>query len=84
MAHTSAKAEELAKVSLDSSLPDLQHRLDLVDFWCITSGARVWELDCGQGVCITVLADAVGPDRHVDAVDPGPPDYRIQYVVVVL
>jgi len=22
-----------------------------------------------------VLADAVGPDGHVDAVDPGPPDY---------
>lgn len=35
------------------------------------------EIDRGQRGCTTVLADAVDPDGHVDAVDPGPPDHRI-------
>lgn len=30
---------------------------------------------CGQGDCTIVLADAVGEGGHVDAVDPGSPDY---------
>ena len=75
MADISAKARELAPVFLDSNLPGLQHRLNLVKFWGITPGSRVLEIGCGQGDCTTMLADAVGPDGHVDAVDPGPPDY---------
>ncbi|KAJ7158897.1 hypothetical protein C8R46DRAFT_1178255 [Mycena filopes] len=52
-----------------------QYRLDLVAKWPITSGMRVLELGCGQGDTTLALAEAVGVNGHVDAVDPGPPDY---------
>lgn len=53
----------------------LDHRLGLVSFWGITPGSRVLEIGCGQGDCTVVLADAVGEAGHVDALDPGSPDY---------
>ena len=53
----------------------MDHRLELVKFWDIKPGSRVLELGCGQGDCTVVLADAVGENGHVDAVDPGAPDY---------
>ena len=52
-----------------------EHRIKLVNSWQIPQGSTVLELGCGQGTCTAVLAEAVGPDGHVDAVDPGPPDY---------
>ncbi|KAJ1561504.1 hypothetical protein HK405_003729, partial [Cladochytrium tenue] len=52
-----------------------EHRIKLVNFWQIAPGSRVLELGCGQGNATAVLAHAVGPDGHVDAVDPGAPDY---------
>ena len=55
----------------------MQHRISLVSFWDIQPGSRVLELGCGQGDATIVLADAVGPDGHVDAIDPGSPDYGI-------
>ncbi|KAK3191952.1 hypothetical protein K4F52_001995 [Lecanicillium sp. MT-2017a] len=53
----------------------VKHRIDLVNAWQIPPGARVLEIGCGQGTCTNVLAAAVGADGHVEAVDPGSPDY---------
>jgi hypothetical protein len=53
----------------------MDHRHELVKFWDIKPGSRVLELGCGQGDCTVVLAEAVGENGHVDAVDPGAPDY---------
>jgi SAM-dependent methyltransferase len=77
----SSKASELSKIFLDANLPGLQHRIDLVKFLGITPGSRVLEIGCGQGDCTTVLADAVGEQGHVDAVDPGPPEYGSPYTL---
>jgi SAM-dependent methyltransferase len=43
--------------------------------WGIPPGARVLEIGCGQGDTTAVLADAVGPDGRVVAVDLAGPDY---------
>ncbi|KAF7316922.1 Methyltransf-25 domain-containing protein [Mycena chlorophos] len=51
------------------------YRLQIVAKWPIAEGLRVLELGCGQGDMTTVLADAVGANGHVDAVDPGALDY---------
>ena len=53
----------------------MTHRLRLASIWDIRPSSRVLEIGCGQGDCTIVLADAVGPDGHVDAVDPGAGDY---------
>lgn len=53
----------------------VEHRLQLVNTWRIPPGSKILEIGCGQGTCTTVLATAAGPDGHVDAVDPAPPDY---------
>lgn len=54
---------------------EVEHRLDLQKFWNIAPGSRILEIGCGQGTTTTVLGAIVGPDGHIDAVDPGPPDY---------
>jgi predicted methyltransferase len=81
----SLKAQSLAKLFLQNPSTDgsnvmgiawqMDHRLDLISFWGISPGSRVLEIGCGQGDCTVVLADAVGESGHVDAVDPGAPDY---------
>lgn len=53
----------------------IEHRLRLASFWDIKPRAKVLEVGCGQGDCTVVLADKVGEHGHVDAVDPGAPDY---------
>jgi len=54
----------------------MTHRLSLVSLFDIQPDSRVLEIGCGQGDCTVVLADAVGDGGgHVDAVDPGAPDY---------
>lgn len=86
----SLKAQSLTKLFLqrppaaDGSIArntawQMDHRLDLVSFWGITPGSRVLEIGCGQGDCTIVLADAVGESGHVDAVDPGAPDYGMLF-----
>lgn len=52
-----------------------EHRIKLVNCWKLPPGSKVLEIGCGQGTCTAVLAEAVGPNGHVDAVDPGAPDY---------
>src|SRR5689334_16977889 len=70
-------------------LVQAEHRIKLINSWnrlpssastttataVIKPGSRVLELGCGQGTATTVLAEAVGPSGHVDAVDPGSLDY---------
>lgn len=51
------------------------HRYKLIDFWGIRKGSRVLEIGCGQGYATKVLADAVGPNGFVHAIDNAPPDY---------
>ncbi|CAG9947757.1 unnamed protein product [Clonostachys rosea f. rosea IK726] len=52
------------------------HRINVVNGWgAIPKGGRVLEIGCGQGLCTTVLAEAVGPAGTVDAIDPGSLDY---------
>jgi len=50
-------------------------RMGLVEGWGIPAGAKVLEIGCGQGDMTVVLADAVGTNGHVTAVDIGPRHY---------
>ncbi|KHN99783.1 uncharacterized protein MAM_02636 [Metarhizium album ARSEF 1941] len=58
-----------------------QHRIRLVNSWQVPQGGRVLEIGCGQGTCTAVLAEAVGPRGHVDAMDPGRPDYGAPFTL---
>jgi len=51
------------------------HRLKLAEFWGIPEGSRILEIGCGQGDTTAVLADAVGENGRVEAVDIASPDY---------
>ncbi|KAI0063528.1 S-adenosyl-L-methionine-dependent methyltransferase [Artomyces pyxidatus] len=52
-----------------------EHRISIVSKWDIPAGAKLLEIGCGQGDTTAVLAELVGPNGHVTAVDPGPLDY---------
>ncbi|KAL6893026.1 S-adenosyl-L-methionine-dependent methyltransferase [Trichoderma longibrachiatum] len=60
---------------LDMEIGQAEHRIKFVNFWQLAPGSRVLEIGCGQGTTTAVLAEAVGASGHVDAVDPGPPEY---------
>ncbi|KAK4496287.1 hypothetical protein PRZ48_012267 [Zasmidium cellare] len=81
------KAKTLATLSLhDPTNPSIQHtqtlhRLELLQHFDITPGSRLLELGCGQGDCTVVLADAVGEEGSVVAVDPAPLDYGSPYTL---
>lgn len=74
-------AESLARISLhdpkrfDIQRSQTEHRLAILQNWNINSGSRVLEIGCGQGDCTVVLADAVGEEGSVVAVDPGNLNY---------
>jgi ubiquinone/menaquinone biosynthesis C-methylase UbiE len=53
----------------------LQHRLDLVEAFHIQKGMRILEIGCGQGDTTVALADAVGENGCVVAIDLASPDY---------
>lgn len=55
--------------------PQNQHRTNLINIWSISSNSKILEIGCGQGDCTDVLARAVGPAGHIDAIDPAPLDY---------
>jgi len=62
-------------------MAQMAHRLSLLSYWSIHPGSRVLEIGCGQGDTTIVLADAVGPTGHVDAIDPGDPTYGSPYTL---
>lgn len=53
----------------------LQHRLELVEAFEIQRGMRVLEIGCGQVDTTVALADAVGENGYVVAIDIASPDY---------
>lgn len=61
--------------SPDIQLSQTRHRAALVASWRITPGSTILELGCGQGDMTAVLAEAVGPEGHVVAVDVAEPSY---------
>ncbi|WP_054703804.1 class I SAM-dependent methyltransferase [Bacillus sp. JCM 19041] len=52
-----------------------EHRLKLAAYWGIEEGSRVLEIGCGQGDMTAVLADIVGKNGFVHAIDVASPDY---------
>ncbi|KAJ5281115.1 hypothetical protein N7478_006487 [Penicillium angulare] len=58
-----------------SSSPQVEHRLALLRKWKIPQGSKVLEIGCGQGDCTILLADLVGENGHVTAIDPASLDY---------
>lgn len=59
----------------DIQLTQSAYRRRIVDTWQIAPGSRTLELGCGQGDMTAVLAEAVGPEGHVLAVDIADPSY---------
>lgn len=66
---------------IDIEIGQAGHRIKLINSWQIPQGIKVLEIGCGQGTTTAVLAEAVGPNGHVDAVDPGPPDYGAPFTL---
>jgi SAM-dependent methyltransferase len=62
-------------------IAQVEHRLELINAWRIAPGSRILEIGCGQGTCTNVLAEAVGANGHIDAVDPGSPDYGAPFTL---
>lgn len=62
-------------VSSPEQRAQTRYRMALAAQWRIPPGALVLEIACGQGDMTAVLADAVGPDGHVTAVDLADPSY---------
>lgn len=53
----------------------LTHRIQLVKAFHIEQGMNVLEIGCGQGDTTVALADAVGNDGHILAIDIAPREY---------
>ncbi|PZG03040.1 methyltransferase type 11 [Micromonospora craterilacus] len=70
-----AAAMAAADVSPDIQLTQTRYRAALVSGWGIPAGASVLEVGCGQGDMTAVLAEAVGPQGRVVAVDIADPSY---------
>lgn len=77
-----SSAQDLAELLLYSGPTGLQiqtdqiiHRTGVVSPWGINAGDKVLEIGCGQGDCTVVLANLVGPEGKVTAVDPASLDY---------
>jgi SAM-dependent methyltransferase len=74
-------AEEIALLMASGAsgslvqLGQTRFRHRLVTHWAIAEGSRVLEIGCGQGDTTAVLADAVGIEGRVVAVDIGEPSY---------
>lgn len=52
-----------------------EHRRRLVNSWPVEPGQRILEIGCGQGDMTEVLAEAVGSDGNITAVDIADPSY---------
>ena len=73
LAITLQSQHDVAKLSTQQ--PQNNHRTNLINIWPISSNSKILEIGCGQGDCTDVLARAVGPAGHIDAIDPAPLDY---------
>ncbi|KAK0486810.1 S-adenosyl-L-methionine-dependent methyltransferase [Armillaria luteobubalina] len=76
-----AKICHMGTEHFQTQLQSTEHRFAILSKWDITKGSKVLELGCGQGDCTAVLAELVGPNGHVIAVDPGPVDYGSPYTL---
>ncbi|MFF0216019.1 class I SAM-dependent methyltransferase [Streptomyces vinaceus] len=70
-----AAAMAAGALSPADQLPQTRYRAALVSSWDIPAGASVLEVGCGQGDMTAVLAEAVGPQGRVVAVDIADPSY---------
>ncbi|WP_053689309.1 class I SAM-dependent methyltransferase [Streptomyces sp. WM6372] len=70
-----AAAMAAASVGPGIQLAQTRYRAALVSGWGIPAGASVLEVGCGQGDMTAVLAEAVGPQGRVVAVDIADPSY---------
>jgi SAM-dependent methyltransferase len=59
----------------DIQVEQTEFRMRIAKSWDIKKGDRILEIGCGQGDMTAVLADAVGPEGFVRAVDLAEPDY---------
>jgi len=81
----SISAQDIASLCLHSpddlhfqiQLQSTEHRLAILSSCLryLIPGTKVLELGCGQGDTTAVLAELVGDEGHVTAVDPGSLDY---------
>ncbi|MEV6669497.1 methyltransferase domain-containing protein [Streptomyces sp. NPDC051162] len=69
MAPSIAAAMAAADANPEVQLTQTLYRAALVSSWGIPAGVRVLEVGCGQGDMTAVLAEAVGPQGRVVAVD---------------
>ena len=63
------------RVSPEEQLRQTRFRRQLVEWWRIQPGQRILEIGCGQGDMTAVIADAVGPNGFVLAVDSAAENY---------
>lgn len=61
--------------SPDAQLSQTRFRAVIADRWSIREGMRPLEIGCGQGDMTAVLANAVGAQGHITAIDRAEPDY---------
>lgn len=52
-----------------------QYRFQIAEAMDLAAGSRILEIGCGQGDMTAVLANAIGPNGKVIAVDPANPSY---------
>ena len=59
----------------DIQVEQTEFRMRIAKSWDIKKGDRLLEVGCGQGDMTAVLADAVGPEGFIRAVDLAGPEY---------
>lgn len=59
----------------------LEHRFNLVETFKIRKGMHVLEIGCGQGDTTVVLADMVGKEGKVVAIDIASPNYGMPFTL---
>jgi SAM-dependent methyltransferase len=62
-------------ISKSISIAQFKHRRELIENWSIPTGSNILEIGCGQGECSLVLADTIGPQGTVTAIDTASPSY---------
>ncbi|MGB8648384.1 MAG: class I SAM-dependent methyltransferase [Anaerolineae bacterium] len=66
-----------AQRDIRERVPQITHRMALVESWDPEPGARILEIGCGQGDTTAVLASVIGETGKVIAIDKAPPDYGL-------